>query len=56
VQPVAGHHAGEQDDDLGDDQQRRGDLDQRAEGLFDRCEERMAAITTSPAMISLSSA
>ena len=30
VQPVARHHASEQDDDLGEDEQRRRNLDQRA--------------------------
>ena len=43
VQAVARHHAGEQDDDLGDDQQRRRDFDQHPERRFERCGERTAA-------------
>ena len=34
VQAVARHHAGEQDDDLGDDQQRRRNLDQHPERVL----------------------
>ncbi len=36
VQPVARHHAGKQDDDLGYDQQRRRNLDQHSQGMFER--------------------
>ena len=43
VQRVAGHHAGKQDDDFGDDQQRRRNLDQHTQGMFDRRQPRTAA-------------
>ena len=43
VQPVARHHAGKQDDDLGDDQQRRRNLDQHSQRMFDRRQQRTAA-------------
>jgi hypothetical protein len=41
VEDVARDHAGEQDDDLGDDQQRRRDLDQHARAQ--RSSERAAS-------------
>ncbi len=36
VQRIARHHAGKQDDDLGDDQKRRWNLDQHSQSVFDR--------------------
>ena len=43
MQHVTGHHPGEQDHDLGDDQQRRRDFHQVAEDVLERCEPRTAA-------------
>ena len=43
VQRVARHHAGEQDDDFGDHQERCRDLDQRSQPGFKRSRERAAA-------------
>ena len=43
VQRIARHHAGKQDDDLGDDQKRRRNLDQHSQRMFDRRQQLMAA-------------
>ncbi len=43
VQPVARDHAGEQDDDFGDDQKRRRNFDQRSQPAFKRASKRTAA-------------
>ena len=43
VHPVARHHARKQDDDLGDDQECRRNLDQHSKEIFDRREQRAAA-------------
>ena len=43
VQRIARHHAGKQDDDFGDDQQRRRNLDQHSQGMFDRRQHLTAA-------------
>jgi hypothetical protein len=39
VQRIARHHAGKQDDDFGDDQERRRNLDQHSQCVFDRGEQ-----------------
>ncbi len=43
VKAIARHHAGKQDHDLGDHQQRRRNLDQHAQRMLDRRQQRTAA-------------
>ena len=58
VQRIARHHAGKQDDDFGDDQQRCRKLDQHPQRMFERRQQewRRGDCPTSPPTPSLSSA